>query len=53
MTSIEELRQQHEELRGQGLKLDLTRGKPSPEQLDLSNALLTLPGEGDFRGADG
>jgi DNA-binding transcriptional MocR family regulator len=53
VTSIEELRQQHEELRGQGLKLDLTRGKPSPEQLDLSNALLTLPGEGDFRGADG
>ena len=53
MTSIDELRQQHEELRGQGLKLDLTRGKPSPEQLDLSNALLGLPGEGDFRGADG
>ena len=53
MTSIDELRQQHEELRAQGLKLDLTRGKPSPEQLDLSNALLTLPGEGDYRGADG
>lgn len=38
-----------------GLALDLTRGKPSPEQLDLSNALLTLPGEGvvhDASGAD-
>jgi DNA-binding transcriptional MocR family regulator len=53
VTSIDQLKQQHEELRAQGLKLDLTRGKPSPEQLDLSNALLTLPGEGDYRGADG
>jgi DNA-binding transcriptional MocR family regulator len=53
VTSIDQLRQQHEELRAKGLKLDLTRGKPSPEQLDLSNALLSLPGEGDYRGADG
>lgn len=30
-------------LRGRGLKLDLTRGKPSSAQLDLSDALLKLP----------
>ncbi len=36
-----------------GLALDLTRGKPAPEQLDLSNALLELPGPGSFRAADG
>jgi len=29
-----------------GLDLDLTRGKPSAEQLDLSEALLSLPGPG-------
>lgn len=53
MISIDQLRQQHKALRALGLKLDLTRGKPSPEQLDLSNAMLALPGEGDYRGSDG
>jgi DNA-binding transcriptional MocR family regulator len=34
------------------LTLDLTRGKPSSEQLDLSNGLLALPGEADYLAAD-
>ncbi len=49
----DELQAQHDlqqrnyaELQARNLTLDLTRGKPSAEQLDLSEALLALPGEG-------
>ena len=55
-----ELRAEHEQqlrnyadLQAKNLKLDLTRGKPSPEQLDLSNALLALPGAEHYRDAEG
>jgi DNA-binding transcriptional MocR family regulator len=39
----EELRQAYGDLEGRGLTLDLTRGKPSSEQLDLADRLLALP----------
>ncbi|WP_449061848.1 aminotransferase class I/II-fold pyridoxal phosphate-dependent enzyme [Planomonospora algeriensis] len=45
-------RRDYEELVRRGLSLDLTRGKPSPRQLDLAEALLTLP-SGGHRAADG
>jgi DNA-binding transcriptional MocR family regulator len=55
----DELVAQHElqcrnytELQAKKLSLDLTRGKPSAAQLDLSNDLLTLPG-GDYRDGEG
>jgi DNA-binding transcriptional MocR family regulator len=35
------------------LSLNLTRGKPSSAQLDLSSALLALPGPDDYRAEDG
>ncbi|MBV8348041.1 MAG: aminotransferase [Mycolicibacterium sp.] len=44
--------QNYTALRANKLSLDLTRGKPSAEQLDLSNSLLSLPGE-DFRDGEG
>lgn len=35
------------------LTLDITRGKPAPEQLDLSLDLLSLPGNDDYRDGNG
>ena len=46
-------RRNYAALQAKKLTLDLTRGKPSAAQLDLSNGLLELPGSGDFRDADG
>ena len=43
----------YDALVARGLKLDMTRGKPSSAQLDLSNELLTLPGAGNFTDAAG
>ncbi len=43
----------YERLKSEKLTLDLTRGKPSPEQLDLSAELLSLPGADDFRDGSG
>ena len=55
----EELASEHErqsakytQLKTENLKLDLTRGKPSPEQLDLAAELLTLPGA-DYKDGNG
>lgn len=48
-----QIEKEYGELKARNLKLDLTRGKPSAEQLSISNALLSLPGEGDFKAADG
>jgi DNA-binding transcriptional MocR family regulator len=39
-------------LQAKKLALDLTRGKPAPAQLDLSNPLLSLPGD-DYRDSEG
>jgi aspartate/methionine/tyrosine aminotransferase len=43
----------HAAYRRRGLALDLTRGKPCPEQLDLSLEMLTCVDERGFRAADG
>ncbi|MGG5260676.1 aminotransferase class I/II-fold pyridoxal phosphate-dependent enzyme [Phycicoccus avicenniae] len=50
---LEEQRAAYTDLTERGLRLDLTRGKPSAEQLDLAERLLSLPdGHRDRAGTD-
>ncbi|MDD7812499.1 aminotransferase class I/II-fold pyridoxal phosphate-dependent enzyme [Mycolicibacter sinensis] len=49
----ERYQRDYAELQAKKLTLDLTRGKPAPEQLDLANGLLALPGPDDYRDDDG
>lgn len=50
---LETAKADYEALRARGLTLDLTRGKPGADQLDLSNGLLGLPSSyRDAAGAD-
>lgn len=42
-----------DQLRGRNLSLDMTRGKPSPEQLDLADDLLTCVAHGETKSEDG
>lgn len=37
------LKKQYDDLKGCGLTLDMSRGKPAAEQLNISNGILTLP----------
>lgn len=48
VASTTEIQQSYEAFKAKGLKLNLTRGKPASAQLQLSNALLGLPGASDF-----
>jgi DNA-binding transcriptional MocR family regulator len=41
------VRGEYDAFRARGLKLDMTRGKPAADQLDLANDLLAFPGNRD------
>jgi DNA-binding transcriptional MocR family regulator len=48
----QQAQESYDALRAKGLKLNLTRGKPSSAQLDLSVELLSLPGSADYIAED-
>ena len=49
VTSVsQQLQESYNAFKAKGLKLDLTRGKPSSAQLELSNEMLSLPGSSDY-----
>ena len=50
---LQQLHARYDRIRQAGMSLDLTRGKPCPEQLDLSNPMLTIVSADAFRAADG
>src|SRR6185437_16221770 len=50
--SLHRIKADYSALQKLGLKLDLTRGKPSSQQLDLSAELLRLPDTSDFLAED-
>lgn len=48
-----ELWERYKRFKAEKLKLDMSRGKPCPEQLDLSKGLIACLGEDDFLANDG
>ena len=53
MDGREQLERRLAAFRGQKLCLDMTRGKPGPEQLDICNGMLTMVDENNFRTPSG
>ena len=54
LTLKEKLQAEYEGLKALGLKLDMSRGKPAPSQVDISDGILTaISDTKDTRGEDG
>ena len=53
MPAKQSLNERIEAFKKQNLSLDMTRGKPGPEQLDISNGMLTILGDNNFRTPSG
>lgn len=52
-TLLAQCRGQYAAFQAENLKLDMSRGKPSPKQLDLTNGMITCLSENDYLAEDG
>ncbi len=52
-SELKTLNKQYEIFKAKGLKLDMSRGKPAPEQLDLSIDMLLHCLDGDYKSSNG
>ena len=53
LTLKAELNAAYEDAKGKGLKLDMSRGKPAPAQLELSMDMMDCLKKGDYRAENG
>lgn len=51
-TALETAEKKYQDLRRRNLVIDMTRGKPAPDQLDLCNGMLSILTPEDCKGAD-
>lgn len=51
--TVGQITSRYDAFKQKGLKLDMTRGKPSGEQLDLANGLMTVLSPSDYKSSDG
>ena len=52
-SELNALRQRYEDYKALGLKINMMRGQPSPEQLDLSNHLFDGIADSGYKAQDG
>ena len=53
MERLDRCKAQYDEIKSRGLKLDMSRGKPGEDQLDLSMGLFNALGIEDYKSVDG
>ncbi len=46
---LESVKKEYEEIKAQGLSIDMSRGKPGADQLDISDGMLDALKDGDFK----
>lgn len=46
---FESVKKEYEELKARGVTIDMSRGKPAADQLDISDGMLKVLDDGDFR----